>query len=74
MAYFFKETGVRRPPTFSQIDVTRAIKAALAAGMSIARVEIDKAGKIVIITGKPGSMAVSEDPLDRWLADNESET
>ena len=37
--------------TFRQADVTRAVKAVVAAGMGIARVEIDKSGKIVIVTG-----------------------
>jgi hypothetical protein len=33
--------------------VTRAVKAVTAAGVHIARVEIDKTGKIVIITADP---------------------
>jgi hypothetical protein len=40
----------RASSTFRQSDVTKAIKAATAAGVRIARVEIDKTGKIVIIT------------------------
>jgi hypothetical protein len=40
----------RAPSTFRQQDVTRAVKAVTAAGVHIARIEIDKAGKIVIIT------------------------
>jgi hypothetical protein len=40
----------RAPATFRQQDVTKAVKAVAAAGVHIARVEIDKAGKIVIIT------------------------
>ena len=40
----------RAPSTFRQQDVTKAIKAVAAAGVHIARIEIDKAGKIVIIT------------------------
>jgi hypothetical protein len=40
----------RAPCTFRQQDVTRAVKAVAAAGAHIARVEIDRAGKIVIIT------------------------
>ena len=40
----------RPPSTFRQQDVTRAVKAVTAAGVTIARVEIDKAGKITIIT------------------------
>jgi hypothetical protein len=39
----------RAPSTFRQQDVTRAVKAVTAAGVGIARVEIDKAGKITII-------------------------
>ena len=48
----------RAPSTFRQQDVTRAVKAVAAAGVHIARIEIDKAGKIVIIAadanGQPG--------------------
>jgi hypothetical protein len=40
----------RTPSTFRQQDVTRAVKAVTAAGVNIARVEIDKSGKIVIVT------------------------
>jgi len=40
--------------TFKQTDVTRAVKAVVAAGVEVARIEIDKAGKIVILAGKPG--------------------
>ena len=43
----------RAPSTFRQQDVTRAVKAVTAAGVHIARIEIDKAGKIVIITADP---------------------
>ena len=48
----------RSPSTFRQLDVTRAVKAVAAAGVHISRIEIDKAGKIVIIpageTDQPG--------------------
>jgi L-asparaginase/Glu-tRNA(Gln) amidotransferase subunit D len=40
----------RAPSTFRQQDVTRAVKAVSAAGVTIARVEVDKSGKIAIIT------------------------
>src|SRR5262252_8656396 len=39
----------RAPSTFRQQDVTRAVNAVTAAGVHIARIEIDKAGKIIII-------------------------
>jgi hypothetical protein len=38
----------RAPSAFRQQDVTRAVKAITAAGVHIARVEIDKTGKIII--------------------------
>jgi hypothetical protein len=50
----------RAPSTFRQQDVTRAVKAVAAAGMHIARIEIDKTGKIVIIAAgatEPGETA-----------------
>jgi len=39
----------RAPATFRQQDVTKAVKAVAAAGVHIARVEIDRDGRIVII-------------------------
>jgi hypothetical protein len=46
----FQTPMARAPSTFRQLDVTRAIKAVRAGGVDIARIEIDRAGKIVIIT------------------------
>jgi hypothetical protein len=43
----------RAPSTFRQQDVTRAVKAVAAAGVGIARVEIETSGKIIIVAGKP---------------------
>ncbi len=40
--------------TFRQRDVTAAVKAVVAAGVAVARIEIDRGGKIVIIVGKGG--------------------
>src|SRR5262245_24442550 len=42
--------GRRAPSAFRQRDVTRAIRATRAAGVNIARIEIAKDGRIVIIT------------------------
>ncbi len=41
---------VRVPAIFRQGDVTRAVRAVVAAGQAVARVEIDPNGKIVIVT------------------------
>ena len=43
--------------TFRQRDVTKAVKAVAAAGVEIARVEIDRNGKIIVIMGKPAETA-----------------
>jgi hypothetical protein len=39
----------RAPSTFRQGDVTRALRAAAAAGLVVHKVEIDRAGKIVLV-------------------------
>jgi hypothetical protein len=54
---------------FRQQDVTRALKGAIAAGVEIARVEIDPTGKIVIqlSNGEVKEQAATDD-LDRELA------
>jgi hypothetical protein len=57
----------RRPCTFKQQDVTRALRGAKAAGIEIQRVEIDN-GKIIIVAAGD-SPQTSEDELDRELAD-----
>jgi hypothetical protein len=46
--------------TFKQQDVTRALKATRAAGVEVQRVEIDKDGKIVLVTGKPAETGADE--------------
>jgi hypothetical protein len=63
----------RAPSTFRQQDVTRAVKAVAAAGVGVARVEIDKAGKIVIVTtdastgrSQRGEVCNEWAPLDAW--------
>jgi hypothetical protein len=43
----------RGPLTFKQSDLTRAIKAAKAAGIEVTRIEIDPEGKIVVVILKP---------------------
>jgi hypothetical protein len=57
--------------TFRQCDVTRAIRAALAGGIDVARVEIDKEGTIVIVASKSDSAGPEVD-LDRELREWET--
>src|SRR5262249_53431439 len=56
----------RAPSTFRQQDVTRAVKAVTAAGVRIARVEIDKTGKIVIITADPTNQPDETTGANEW--------
>ena len=56
----------RSPSTFRQLDVTRAVKAVAAAGVHIARVEIDKAGKIVIITADMTDQPAEMTEANEW--------
>jgi hypothetical protein len=50
--------------TFRQKDVARLLKAARAAGEDVARVEIDKDGRISLIMGKPTETT----PVNPWDA------
>jgi len=62
----------RAPSIFKQGDVTRAVKGVVAAGVEIARVEIDPTGKIVIQLGNGAAKEqAAPDDLDRELAEFE---
>jgi hypothetical protein len=54
----------RTHPIFRQTDVARAVKGARAGGLDIGRVEIDSAGKIVLIPKSEAREANS--PLEQW--------
>jgi len=56
----------RAPSTFRQQDVTRAVKAVTAAGVHIARIEIDKSGKIVIVTADPTDQPGERTEANEW--------
>jgi len=45
----------KRPLTFKETDLRRAIRTSQKAGLSIGRVEIDRDGKIVLVTGEAKS-------------------
>jgi hypothetical protein len=59
----------RAPSTFRQQDVTRAVKGVAAAGVHIGRVEIDKAGKIVIIAADPNGQPGESLEMNEWDRD-----
>jgi hypothetical protein len=46
--------------TFRQRDVAAALRAARDAGVEVARFEIGKDGRIVVIVGKPNDAATSQ--------------
>ena len=56
----------RAPSTFRQQDVTRAVKAVSAAGVHIARVEIDKTGKIIIISADASDVNGEAREANEW--------
>jgi hypothetical protein len=64
---------MRRACLFRERDVRRLAKAARAEGLQIARIEIDKFGKIIVVTGKAeqaagdGSEETNRNPWDDVL-------
>jgi hypothetical protein len=54
----------RGAQTFKQGDVTKALKGAVNAGLSVKRVEIDKDGKIIVFTGDMLPSAVTGNEWD----------
>jgi hypothetical protein len=55
----------RGPATFRQRDLMAAVKAMRMAGFEIARVEVDKSGKIVVVPGKPEPPIVDAE-INEW--------
>lgn len=56
-------SAARKVP-FRQIDVTRAVRAAVAAGLNVTRIEIDPDGRIVLIHGD--GPVTADTPFDEW--------
>ena len=56
----------RRVCLFRQTDLKRALKGARAAGMEIARVEINKEGVIVMVPSKPEEPADASEEVNEW--------
>ena len=58
---------MRRPASFRRRDVIAAIGGVVAAGEKVARVEIDRDGKIVVVIGEPAKIT-AEDEIDQEIA------
>ena len=56
---------------FKQNDITRALRAARAAGLEVAGYEIDPTGKIIVTTRTAGGEQKPETDLDKWIASHE---
>jgi hypothetical protein len=60
--------------TFRQKDVTRALRATVAAGIEVQRVEVAQDGKIVLVVGTPVVKGGVPLPLDEWIASHARQT
>jgi hypothetical protein len=58
----------RGPQTFRQRDVTRAIKAVVAAGVDVLRVEVDKDGRIIVVAAQGNQNDRMRDGGSEWDA------
>ena len=56
----------RGQQTFKQSDVTKALKATVKAGIAVGRVEINKDGKIVIVTARPQDAEGDKPEQNEW--------
>jgi hypothetical protein len=64
----------RSRSTFRQGDVTRAVRAVAAAGVPIARVDVDpQTGTIRVVIGTPEAQDSTSDDLDRELQEFEAQ-
>lgn len=56
----------RAPSSFKQRDMTRAVRAVVAAGVEVARVEVDKDGRIVVVAKQADSNSQSDASPNPW--------
>lgn len=62
-----KRSRKRRSATFSQRDVTRAVKGVQDAGLQVGMVRITPEGEILVIPGQPPAVPSLQDP-NEWDA------
>jgi hypothetical protein len=61
----------RAPSRFRQGDVTRAVRAVVAAGVPVREVTIDVSGQIRVVAGEPANDArVRQNPWDAELSND----
>ena len=58
----------KRPSTFRQADVERAVKAARKAGVPVGVVEVTKDGTIRVIMAQESATRPTDSPFDEWKA------
>ena len=56
------------PATFKQADLTRALRAAEKAGRDVARAEVARDGRIILVFRNGDEEIVERDEWDRWRA------
>lgn len=64
----------RSPANFRAAELTRALRATLAAGVKVARIELER-GRIVLLVGEgsaPATSSAAAEDLDRELAEFEA--
>jgi hypothetical protein len=50
----------RGPQAFRQRDLIRAVRAVAKAGLPVAKVEVDKDGKIIVVMNEPGKTVTAD--------------
>jgi len=56
----------RRPSSFRQRDLTRAVKAVIAAGLHVAGVKVSAQGDIEVVTGEEKTQDPSTEGENEW--------
>jgi uncharacterized membrane protein len=56
----------RRLPSFRQSDLTRAVKAVIAAGLHVAGVKVSAQGDIEVVTGEEKTQGPSTEGENEW--------
>ena len=56
----------RRPASFRQRDLTRAVKAVIAAGLHVSGVKVSARGDIEVVTGDDRAQDSSTQEVNEW--------